>query len=54
MDFLLDPLHIALVREARIDRMLGVPFGFMRKNLGKDGAGGVSMVIVFEEWSGLL
>ena len=42
-------LPIALVRITRIDRTLGVPFGFMQKNLGKDG----SMVIVFGEWSGL-
>ena len=46
-------LPIALVRDARIDRILGVPFGFMRKNLGKEGAGGGSLVTVFGEWSGL-
>ena len=46
-------LPIALVRDARINRTLGVPFGFMQKNLGLIGAGGGSLVTVFGEWSGL-
>ena len=45
-------LPIALVRDTRINRTLGDPLGFKRSNLGKEGAGGGSKVIVLGEWSG--
>ena len=44
---------IALVRDARIDRTLGDPLGFTRKNHGMDVAGGGFKVFVLGEGPGL-